>query len=88
MTGVAGVEQRQATLADFALEKLTRVLGGDRAQRIYLETLERSGLSDIRTAEDLDAFGQQLSTRSGFEAAVGEMLSVAAILRGATGKRG
>jgi len=74
--------------ADFALEKLTSVLGGDRAQRIYLETLARSRLTDIRTADDLYAFGQQLSTRGGFEAAVGEMLSVAAILRGAIGNLG
>jgi hypothetical protein len=87
MTGAASVEHPSPTHAEFALEKLTRVLGRERALRIYRDTLAGAGLADIRTADDLHAFGQHLSTCGGFEAAVGGMLSVAALLRGATGHR-
>jgi hypothetical protein len=88
MTGAASVEPPPPTHATFALETLTRVLGRERALRIYGDALAAAGLTDIRTADDLHAFGQHLSTCGGFEAAVGGMLSVAAVLRGATGHRG
>jgi len=88
MTIAARVEETPPTYAAFAQDKLARVLGRERAQRIYLDTLARSGLTDLRTADDLHAFGQQLATGSGFEAAVGGLLSVAAVLRGAKGDRG
>jgi hypothetical protein len=87
MTGATHTAQPQPTHADFALEKLTRVLGHDRARRVYADTLTSAGLADVRTADDLHAFGQQLSKQGGFEAAVGGLISVAAILRGATGAR-
>ena len=86
MTGAARVEESAPTYATFAQEKLTRVLGRDRAQRIYQDTLAEAGLADLRTADDLHAFGQQLSRSAGFEAAVGGLLSVAAIIRGARGR--
>jgi hypothetical protein len=85
MNEVAGTEQRQTACAEFALEKLTRVIGRDRARRVYAEVLVSACLSDLRTADDLYAFGQQLSMRGGFEAAVGGLLGVAAVLRGASG---
>jgi hypothetical protein len=87
MMGTAPSEPLAPSHAEFALDKLTRVLGRERAQRVYRETMTSAALTDIHTPEDLHAFGQQLSTCGGFEAAVGGMLSVAAVLRGATGRR-
>jgi hypothetical protein len=84
----AHAAELRPTFAQFALEKLTRVLGPERGHHIYQETLEAVGLTDLRTADELHAFAQRLSSRGGFEAAVGGLLSVAAVLRGARGERG
>lgn len=65
------------------MEKLSRVLGAARAQQLYAETLALLRLPELRTADDLHAFGEVLARKGGFEAAVGSMLCVAAVLRGA-----
>ena len=87
MTADSVGHPREQTYAELAQEKLTRVLGRDRARRVYVDTLARAGLTDLRTAEDLHAFGCQLSKGDGFEAAIGGLLGVAAVLRGAVGAR-
>ncbi len=75
----------QTSFAELARAKLARVLGPERGAKIYAEVLAELGLDDLRTADDLHAFGERLSSRRGFEAAVGSLLSVDAILRGAKG---
>lgn len=65
-----------------AFAKMSRVLGAERAQRLLSEIL---GALDLRleTADDLLSFANELSKRGGFEGAVGAMLSVRALMRGA-----
>lgn len=88
MTAIGNAPAEQPTVyAELALDTLTRVLGVERARRIYADTLNSAALGELRTADDLYTFAQQLSTRGGFEAAVGGLLSVAAVLRGASGER-
>jgi len=74
----------ERTFSELALDKLTRVLGVQPAQRVFAETLAGSGLTAISSADDLYAFGELLSAKGGFEAAVGAMLTVAAVMRGAS----
>lgn len=71
---------------DLALEKLTRVLGPTHGRRVFTETLSIAALGGIHSADDLYLFGETLARRGGFEAAVGTMLGVAAVLRGAAGR--
>lgn len=70
---------------ELARTKLSRVLGPERAAKVYAEVLAELALDDLRTADELYRFGERLSARRGFEAAVGSLLSVDAVLRGATG---
>jgi hypothetical protein len=74
------------TLEQLALDKLTRVLGAPEGRRLFHKTLAKSGLTAIRTADDLYLFGDQLSRESGFASAVGRLLTVAAVLRGSSGR--
>lgn len=80
---MSGPPPADLPFARLALEKLTRVLGAAEAGRVYALTLEATGLEEIRTVEDLHEFGQRLSARGGFEAGVGGLLVIAAMLRGA-----
>jgi hypothetical protein len=70
-------------IGSLALEKLTRVLGSARGQSVYAEVLVATGRPQIHSADDLHAFAEALSRRGGIEGAVGALLSVAAVLRGA-----
>lgn len=81
----SSTDNLRVSLGELALSKLTRVLGEARGRRVYDETLSDAGLADIETADDLYRFGEALAKRQGFESAVGAMLGVAAVLRGATG---
>lgn len=74
-------------LSELALDKLTRVLGDEKGRRVYGAVLLEAGLREIRTANDLYLFSERLSRHGGFEAAVGGMLGVAAVLRGASAHR-
>lgn len=67
---------------ELALSKLTRVLGSDRARTILKEVWAARN-SQLQTAQDLYDFSQILAARSGFEGALGAMLGVAAVIRGA-----
>ena len=87
MTGVASVPSAPSAFADLALAKLTRVLGNEKGRRVFQQTLDAVGLDHLGTADDLYVFAQQLSTHAGFEAALGGLLSVAALVRGARGDR-
>lgn len=70
-------------LAALALAKLSRVLGPDRGARVFAETLDTARMTTLSSADELYAFAEQLSRRGGIEAAVGGLLSVAAVIRGA-----
>lgn len=63
--------------------KLARVLGPEAATRVFDEALVAAGLPAITTADDLHAFAHALVARGGMEAAIGGLLTVAAVVRGA-----
>ena len=65
-----------------------KVLGPDRGTRVYAETLADMKLEQLSTADELYAFSERLAVLGGIEAAVGALLGVAAVVRGAAGKQG
>ncbi len=69
---------------ELALTKMVRILGEQRARRLLDEILACLGVQ-LRDADALLRFATELSTRGGFEGAVGAMLSVQAIMHGADG---
>lgn len=72
-------------LAAIARGKLARVLGEAQGHRVFDETLAHMGIDGFRTADQLYAFGERLVLRGGIEAAVGRLVCVAAVVRGAAG---
>ncbi|MDB4932918.1 MAG: hypothetical protein JWM10_5402 [Myxococcaceae bacterium] len=86
MTDAPSDRAAAPALRDLALAKLTRVLGAERGRRVYDEVLAEAGLAAVGSADDLYAFSACLSRRGGFEAAVGGLLGVAAVLRGASAR--
>ena len=70
---------------EVALEKLRRVLGQEPASRLFSEVLREMKLDTLQTAEQLYAFGEAIAQRPGFEAAVGRLITIAAVVRGARG---
>ena len=64
--------------------KLTRVFGPERGSRVFESTLSGSHLSRLRTPDDLYRFAEHLAKSGGIESAVAGLLSVAAVMRGAT----
>ena len=71
-----------AELREFTLAKIARVLGRSRAEAILNELLLQLGI-ELNTPQDLLRLGEGMTRREGFEGAVGAMLTVAAVLRGA-----
>lgn len=69
---------------ELALTKMTRILGEKRARRLVTEILASLGI-ELRDADELLRFSNELSKLGGFEGAVGAMLSVQAVMHGATG---
>lgn len=65
-----------------AFEKMAAVLGADRARQLLQRILEELGI-ELRTPQDLFRFSEALSRLGGFEGAVGAMLGVTAVMRGA-----
>ena len=53
---------------------------------MYSATLAELGIESIDSPDVLHAFGEHLATLGGIEAAVGAMLGVAAVVRGAAGR--
>lgn len=66
-----------------AVEKATRVLGPQRARQVLDAVLRELGI-ELRTADDLLLVSRRMSQLGGFEGAVGAMLGVTAVLRGAS----
>ncbi|MDP3220422.1 MAG: hypothetical protein Q8S73_40385 [Deltaproteobacteria bacterium] len=86
MTERSSVRPAAPGLPDLALDKLTRVLGAEKGRRVYGDVLSDAGLTEILTADDLYVFSEHLSRLGGFEAAVGGLLGVDAVLRGASAR--
>ena len=74
----------QNYFSDLARDKLVRVFGEEKTHMILKEGVADAGLSNISSADDLLIFSVQLKKRGGFEATVGAMLGLQAVLRGAT----
>lgn len=80
-------EQREELeIRRLAVEKMSAVLGSERAQQLLQQLTTDLGV-ELRTPQELYAFSQRLSQLGGFEGAVGAMLGVAAVIRGATAPR-
>ncbi len=71
-------------LSELALSKLTRILGPQRGPRVHREVLAVMGLRELRTPDDLHLFAKHVTDRGGMDGAVGGLLSVAAVIRGAS----
>jgi hypothetical protein len=67
----------------FAFEKLNGVLGEQKARRTMELALRQAGLQSMTSAADLYSFAQQLAGMDGFVRAIGGMLSLQAVMRGA-----
>jgi len=76
----------ETTLDELARAKLAKVLGPERGAASLASALESTGLSSIETPEQLYAVSLALTAMGGITGAVGAMLGVAAIMRGATGR--
>lgn len=70
---------------ELALTKMTRVLGEPRAQRLMTQILGALAI-ELRDADALLQFASELSKLGAFEGAVGAMLSVQAVMHGASGE--
>jgi hypothetical protein len=66
-----------------ALEKLSKVLGESKARETMESALQKTGLPTLRSADDLYHFAQELTAMPGFARAIGGMLSLQAVMRGA-----
>jgi hypothetical protein len=73
-------------LGELARSKLVRILGTEQGERVFAETLVSMQLQTIESADQLYAFSERLVARGGMEAAVGALLGVAAVMRGAGGR--
>lgn len=65
-----------------ALAKMSSVLGPERARQIMEAILDDLRI-ELRTPDDLLQFSHAMAELGGFEGAVGAMLGVTAVLRGA-----
>jgi len=71
---------------ELARAKLVKVLGPARGERLFRETLLAMALDDLTSPDQLYAFSERLVSMGGIEAAVGALLGVAAVVRGAAGR--
>ncbi|RYZ43086.1 MAG: hypothetical protein EOO71_04970 [Myxococcaceae bacterium] len=68
-----------------AVAKLNSVLGPARGPLVLEEALRATGLTHISSADELHRFAKVLITTGGFAGAVGGLLSVHAVMHGASG---
>lgn len=78
------VDDSATELQQLALQKMSAVLGHDHARTLMQRTMRALALERIRTPQELMRFSEALQEHGGFVAAVGAMLGVAAVLRGAS----
>ena len=66
-----------------ALAKLRRILGDEKGAACHREAMASLEVGELATPQDLLDFGRALERRGGMAAAVGTLLIVQAVLRGA-----
>ena len=71
---------------ELARARLSRVVGAPRASELVERVLAEMKMERLETADDLFHFGKTLEGYGGIEAAVGALLSVQALIRGASGR--
>lgn len=67
-----------------ALEKLTRVLGEESGRTLLANGMRELGLARVRNPQELHQLAQWLTRQPGFAATVGGLLSVHAVINGAS----
>lgn len=82
----AAVKKPEEDLRQLALGTMERVLGREPAARILARLLDELGVQ-LRSADELMVLSQRMVRLGGFEGAVGAMLGVSAVMRGATPAR-
>lgn len=68
---------------DLARMKLIRVLGASEGEIVFTRTLTKLGKYKLRTPSDVYLFAQILKNETPVIAAVGSMLALTAVIRGA-----
>ncbi len=68
---------------DKFFERMIQNLGAERARRCIDETLAAIGMRELRTADEVLVFADELTKRGGLFQVIGGALRVQAILRGA-----
>lgn len=86
MSSLSPSASSEGSLSELARAKLVKVLGPERGRRVYEDTLRALSLEAISSPDLLYAFSEHLVAKGGIEAAVGALLGVAAVIRGADGK--
>jgi hypothetical protein len=74
----------QLPWSEVALAKLSHVVGRAKAEEVFEATMRDLGLVELRSADDLYNFAQRVIKLDGFVGAVGALLSVHAVIHGAT----
>jgi len=72
---------------DVARSKLTRVLGASEGEHVFAATLAKIGKQRLVSADDAYRFAQILKQDSPVIAAIGSMLALSAVIRGAKGDK-
>ncbi|HEV7768871.1 MAG TPA: hypothetical protein VGQ76_28010 [Thermoanaerobaculia bacterium] len=68
---------------EMARAKLVRVLGATEGEIVFARTLAKMGKRQLRAADDVYRFAQVLKSDSPVIAAIGSMLALSAVIRGA-----
>ena len=68
---------------DLARTKLARVLGASEGELVFQRTLRQLGLQRLRSPNDVYHFAQILKKGTPIIAAVGAMLALSAVIKGA-----
>jgi hypothetical protein len=71
---------------EIAASKLARVVGGVAAEEVRLRVLGELGMVRLESVDDLYRFARALAQQGGFAGAVGGLLSVHAVMHGASGQ--
>jgi hypothetical protein len=68
---------------DLARTKLARVLGVSEGEAVFTRTMSKLGKHRLRNADEVYQFAQILKQETAVIAAIGSMLALSAVIRGA-----
>lgn len=68
---------------DLARAKLARVLGPSEGEVVFTRTISKLGKHRLRNADEVYQFAQMLKLETPVIAAIGSMLALSAVIRGA-----